>query len=105
MKKISAITVSISLILLSALTAISVAPTQPANAVVISPFTASYNTQVNGGVVFAQNNSLSCDGVKADGSIDVQACNNTKAGSKTLPTNNGWRMNHVDIDSDPTTFN
>lgn len=36
------------------------------NAVVISPFSASYNTQINGGVVFAQNNSLSCDGTLAD---------------------------------------
>jgi large repetitive protein len=80
-------------------------PSDPANAVVISPFTASYNTQINGGVVFAQNNSLSCDGVKADGSVDLQACSNTKAGSKILPTNNGWRMNHVDIDTDPMTFN
>ena len=77
----------------------------PANAIVISPFRASYNAQINGGVVFAQNSSLSCDGTLADGTQDQRGCTNAKNGGKTLTTNNAWRMNHVDIDSDPQTFN
>lgn len=75
------------------------------NAVVISPFSASYNTQINGGVVFAQNNSLSCDGTLADGSSDTRGCINTRNGGTSQMTNNAWRMKHVDIDADPQTFN
>jgi uncharacterized repeat protein (TIGR01451 family) len=77
----------------------------PANAIVIKPFTASYNAQINGGVVFAQNNSLSCDGTLADGTQDPRGCTNTKNGGTSLTTNNAWRMKHVDIDNDPQTFN
>jgi large repetitive protein len=79
--------------------------TNSVNAVVISPFTASFNTQINGGVVFAQNSSLTCDGTLADGSIDQRACTNARSGTGTRMTNNAWRMKHVDIDDDPTTFN
>jgi uncharacterized repeat protein (TIGR01451 family)/LPXTG-motif cell wall-anchored protein len=86
------------------LTSISL-PSSPANALVIKPFTASYNAQINGGVIFAQNTSLSCDGTLADGTQDERGCSNTKNGGKSLVTNNAWRMNHVDVDSDPQTFN
>ena len=71
--------------------------TEQARAIVIAPFTASFSTQINGGVVFAQNNSLSCNGVLADGTQDQRSCTNAKNGAKTLTTNNAWRMNHVDI--------
>lgn len=97
----------IGLVLIStSLTTLPIAETtSPAHAVVISPFVASYNAQINGGVVFAQNNSLSCDGVLADGTRDDRGCTAAKNGGKNLTTNNAWRMNHVDVDNDPQTFN
>ncbi len=100
-----AVALTLSVSTLSVVTTATLTITPKASAVVIAPFAASYNTQINGGVVFAQNNSLSCDGTLADGTQDQRGCTNTKNGGKTLATNNAWRMNHVDIDSDPLTFN
>lgn len=97
--------IALAAILISPIVATLSRVDTPAQALVIAPFTASFNAQINGGVVFAQNNSLSCDGTLADGTQDQRGCTNTKNGGKSLATNNAWRMNHVDIDSDPQTFN
>jgi len=102
-RRISSVILSLSVF--SAFTAVTLTTTPTAEAVVIAPFTASFNAQINGGVVFAQNNSLSCDGTLADGTIDQRACINTRNGASSRMTNNAWRMNHVDIDNDPSTFN
>lgn len=69
------------------------------------PFTVGYNTQVNGGVVFAQNSSLTCSGRRPGGTTDVAACEAAKVGSGKFRENNDWIMAHVDVDSDTSTFN
>jgi uncharacterized repeat protein (TIGR01451 family) len=69
------------------------------------PFKVGYNTQVNGGVVFAQNTSLTCRSRRPGGTTDAAGCEAAKAGTGKLRENNDWIMTHVDIDSDASTFN
>ena len=69
------------------------------------PFTVGFNTQINGGVVFAQNTSLTCSSRRSNGTEDASSCAAAKEGKGTLRENNDWIMTHVDVDSDPTTFN
>lgn len=72
----------------------------PAAAVSPIPFQIAYRTQVNGGVVFASNNVLTCP-------LDNPACEAARNRESTGSTlnNNSYAMVHVDIDDDPTTWN
>lgn len=82
-----------------------VSGTTQANAATWKPFSVGFNTQINGGVVFAQNTSLTCSSRRSSGTVDANGCTAAKTGKGNLRENNDWIMTHVDIDSDPSTFN
>lgn len=78
----------------------------PADAAAITAFRIAYRTQVNGGVVFAQNSSLTCSPTRASRQgVDAAGCETARTGAGKLTNNNQWIMTHVDIDDDPTTYN
>lgn len=78
----------------------------PADAAAITAFRIAYRTQVNGGVVFAQNSSLTCSSTKASRQgVDASGCETARTGAGKLTNNNQWIMAHVDIDDDSTTYN
>lgn len=76
----------------------------PAAATVVKPFTVAFNAQIHGGVVFAQNSALTCNGVRNNGSIDDADCAAVQAGAGRYRNNNNWRLVHIDVDDDPATF-
>ncbi len=82
-----------------------VTPSIPADAIAISPFVVGYHAQLNGGVTFAQNSSLTCSTTRDTGATDATGCANAQAGSGTATNNNNWIMTHVDVDADAGTFN
>ncbi len=90
-----------------AATIVSLTPARlPADAAAISAFRIAYRTQVNGGVVFAQNSSLTCSPTRASRQgVDAPGCDMARTGAGKLTNNNQWIMTHVDIDDDPTTYN
>jgi hypothetical protein len=65
----------------------------------------AFNDQIHGGVIFAQNTILTCDGVRDNGSRDDQGCQDAQAGIGPSQNNNLWRAAYVDVDEDPNTFN
>jgi hypothetical protein len=78
----------------------------PADAAAITAFRIAYRTQVNGGVVFAQNSSLTCSPTRASRQgVDAAGCETARTGAGKLTNNNQWIMTHVDIDDDPATYN
>lgn len=87
-----------------ALTVVVTTMPSPAAAVVISPFTVGYHAQLNGGITFAQNTSLTCTSVRDDGVVDVAGCTNARNAVGASTNNNNWMMGYVDVDSDPNTF-
>ena len=85
------------------LTALAFAP----SAVTANPtaFRVAFNDQLHGGIIFAQNTIVTCNGVRDNGSINEPGCNEAKTGVGPLQNNNLWRLTYIDIDDDPSTFN
>lgn len=81
------------------------APAAPADAIAISPFVVGYHAQLNGGITFAQNSSLTCSSTRDTGAADAAGCVNAQAAGGSLTNNNNWIMTHVDVDADAGTFN
>lgn len=91
---------------LAALLALPVlAPAAPADAIAISPFAVGYHAQLNGGIAFAQNSSLTCSTTRDTGATDAAGCTSARAGTGSSTNNNNWIMTHVDVDADASTFN
>lgn len=97
---------ALAALLATAVALTTVALTAPqVGAIAIAPFTVGYHTQINGGITFAQNSSLTCTSVRDTGATDAAGCTAARAASGTLTNNNNWIMGYVDVDGDPTTFN
>ncbi|ACU36421.1 conserved repeat domain protein [Actinosynnema mirum DSM 43827] len=72
----------------------------PAEALIRSPFTTSYGTDDTGGIALIGASSMDCPAA-------TSGCVAARSGSGTgaALNNNGYTMNFVDVDSDPSTSN